>query len=210
MWLFSLPRSQTLRILFKFPLGGGSIDPRLRSCQRSSLVVQWVKDPVLSLLWHGFNPWPRSGGCSPLSPGGGKKKKPKTTKKPILPEKGTEPWPLTRRMGKKEQKLSHILPASPPAVCSIDRISLKLEGQGFWRWQPLEWEGGEGLGTVEGGGWRAGGTRVTWEGGDQYPGKGENAPMSSHNPLRSSKELAWDSMEQGWREVLFLAPSWLT
>ena len=30
---------------------------------RSSLVVQWVKDPALlpqqlmSLLWHGFNPW---------------------------------------------------------------------------------------------------------------------------------------------------------
>ena len=31
---------------------------------RSSLVAQWVKDPVLSLqwlrslLWRGFNPWP--------------------------------------------------------------------------------------------------------------------------------------------------------
>ena len=21
-------------------------------------MAQWVKDPVLSLLWHGFDPWP--------------------------------------------------------------------------------------------------------------------------------------------------------
>ena len=21
-------------------------------------MAQWVKDPALSLLWHGFNPWP--------------------------------------------------------------------------------------------------------------------------------------------------------
>ena len=32
----------------------------------SSLMVQWVKDPELSLqwlgllLWHGFHPWPRN------------------------------------------------------------------------------------------------------------------------------------------------------
>ena len=25
--------------------------------RRSSLVAQWVRDPVLSLLWCGFNPW---------------------------------------------------------------------------------------------------------------------------------------------------------
>ena len=25
---------------------------------RNSLVVQWVKDPALSLLWCGFDPWP--------------------------------------------------------------------------------------------------------------------------------------------------------
>ena len=25
---------------------------------RSSLVTQWVKDPALSLLWRGFDPWP--------------------------------------------------------------------------------------------------------------------------------------------------------
>ena len=32
-------------------------DPWLRSqCSRSSLVVQWVKDPALSLLWRGFDP----------------------------------------------------------------------------------------------------------------------------------------------------------
>ena len=23
-----------------------------------SLVAQWVKDMLLSLLWHGFDPWP--------------------------------------------------------------------------------------------------------------------------------------------------------
>ena len=27
---------------------------------RNSLVVQWVKDPVLSLLWCGFFPWPEN------------------------------------------------------------------------------------------------------------------------------------------------------
>ena len=27
---------------------------------RSSLVVQGVKDLVVSLLWHGFDPWPRN------------------------------------------------------------------------------------------------------------------------------------------------------
>ena len=26
---------------------------------QSSLVVRWVKDLVMSLLWHGFNPWPQ-------------------------------------------------------------------------------------------------------------------------------------------------------
>ena len=26
----------------------------------SSLVAQPVKDPVLSALWHGFDPWPRN------------------------------------------------------------------------------------------------------------------------------------------------------
>ena len=26
----------------------------------TSLVVQWLKDPVLSLLWHGFDPWPQN------------------------------------------------------------------------------------------------------------------------------------------------------
>ena len=26
----------------------------------SSLVVQWIKDKVLSLLWHGFSPWPEN------------------------------------------------------------------------------------------------------------------------------------------------------
>ena len=25
---------------------------------RSSLVAQWFKDPVLSLPWHRFDPWP--------------------------------------------------------------------------------------------------------------------------------------------------------
>ena len=28
------------------------------SQSRSSLVAQWVKDLALTLLWHGFNPWP--------------------------------------------------------------------------------------------------------------------------------------------------------
>ena len=28
---------------------------------QSSLVVKQVKDPVLSLLWHGFDPWPGKG-----------------------------------------------------------------------------------------------------------------------------------------------------
>jgi len=37
-----------------------------------SLVVHWVKDPALSLLWHRFNPCPRNF-CMPL--GGQKKKK---------------------------------------------------------------------------------------------------------------------------------------
>ena len=27
---------------------------------RNSLLVQWVKDPVLSLQWGGFDPWPRN------------------------------------------------------------------------------------------------------------------------------------------------------
>ena len=31
-----------------------------RKEMRSSLVAQWVKDPVLLLLWLRFNPWPRN------------------------------------------------------------------------------------------------------------------------------------------------------
>ena len=27
---------------------------------QSSLVAQWVKEPVWSLMWHRFNPWPRN------------------------------------------------------------------------------------------------------------------------------------------------------
>ena len=39
----------------------------------SSLVVQWVKDPVLLLwlwllLWLRFNPWPRTSTCHGLAP----------------------------------------------------------------------------------------------------------------------------------------------
>ena len=31
----------------------------IKSKATSSLVAQQVKDLALSLLWHGFNPWPR-------------------------------------------------------------------------------------------------------------------------------------------------------
>ena len=27
---------------------------------RRSLLAQWVENPLLSLLWHRFNPWPRN------------------------------------------------------------------------------------------------------------------------------------------------------
>ena len=44
----------------------GAGDGRARNVMRSSLVVQLVKGPALSLLWlwlqlwHRFNPWPRN------------------------------------------------------------------------------------------------------------------------------------------------------
>ena len=46
-----------------------------KSLIRNSLVTQWVKDLVLSLLWCGFDPWPRN---FHLLPAQSKKKKQKT------------------------------------------------------------------------------------------------------------------------------------
>ena len=43
---------------------------------RNSLVAQWVKDPVLSLLWHRFSPWHGTSACH--RPDQKKKKKKKT------------------------------------------------------------------------------------------------------------------------------------
>ena len=34
----------------------------------SSLVAQQVKDPALSLLWHGFDPWPRATSAAKKTP----------------------------------------------------------------------------------------------------------------------------------------------
>ena len=52
---------------------------------RSSLVAQWVKDPVLSLQWlglvpcHGFDPWPGDFHVPQVWPEKKKKKKKKKT-----------------------------------------------------------------------------------------------------------------------------------
>ena len=46
---------------------------------RGSLVAWWVKDPVLSLLWWGFDPWP--GNFCMLQPWPKKKKKIKEKKR---------------------------------------------------------------------------------------------------------------------------------
>ena len=59
----------------------------LKNKSRSSLVAQWVKDPVKSLVWLGlllwlrFNPW--SGNFH--LPQAGKKKKKKGKTKAIIP-----------------------------------------------------------------------------------------------------------------------------
>ena len=41
-------------------LKGFTILDAIKNICRNFLMAQWVKDPVLLLLWYGFDPWPRS------------------------------------------------------------------------------------------------------------------------------------------------------
>ena len=52
---------------------------------RSFLVTQWAKDLVFSLLWHGFNPWPRNFHMTQAWPKKKSKKKYKIGKKEVKP-----------------------------------------------------------------------------------------------------------------------------
>jgi len=38
--------------------GRWNITPEEKYLTQHCLLVQWVKDPVLLLLWYGFGPWP--------------------------------------------------------------------------------------------------------------------------------------------------------
>ena len=70
----------------------------------SSLVAQLVRDLVLSLLWHGFDPWPQNF-CTPQAQPKGKKKKER--KKKRLTNYYTDCWLWLRFPSKPHSLLSH-------------------------------------------------------------------------------------------------------
>ena len=86
----SLPCELLINLLF----------PRLKSVKGSSLVAQWVEDPVLSLLWCGFDPWLRNFHMPWMQPKKNKKKnKNKKNKKKKKKKKKKEKKRKLRYLG---------------------------------------------------------------------------------------------------------------